>query len=181
MVTAAEPSRIVPNNLLPTGELVNRRFPVLITAFPQPATIGVLLHSLPLKSRTRSNFNIATVPDHMVRLSGVLVRIQRHRTREIPVAELGDRPDDEDVVAPLGAHFDGEGERDSFGVRAGGRGVCDGEADGSGGLANARGMNLVAVVVRVHGAVVGHGGVVEETVGRAGEDHLGGGRGVVAW
>jgi hypothetical protein len=180
VVTAAEPSRIVPNNLLPTCVCVHSGYPVLLTAFPQPATIGVLLHSLPLKSRTRSNFDIAAVPNHVVRLGGVLVRIQRHSTREIPVAELGNRPHDEDVVAPLGTHFDGEGEGDGFGVRASGRGVCDGEADGRAGFADAGGMDLEAVVVGIHGAVIGHGGVIEETVGRTGEDHLRGG-GVVTW
>lgn len=109
MVTAGEPNGILRNTLLPTSELVHGKSEVVAT-HPQPGAIGIPLHSLPLESRARSDFDIATIPDHMVRLGGVLVSIEGHRAGEIPVAELGDGSDDEDVVAVFGTDFDGEGE-----------------------------------------------------------------------
>lgn len=119
MVATAEPSRAAPNSLLSTSELVHSGNPVLAT-LPQPAAIGVPLHRFPLESRAGSDFSVATTPDHMVRLSGVLVGIERHRAGEVPTAKLRNRSDNEDLVAPFGADFNGEGEGDGFGVRAGG-------------------------------------------------------------
>ena len=120
MVTAAEPGRVVPNSLLPTGKLIHGGFPILVAALPKPATISIPLHRFPLESSTRWDLDIATGPDPVARLVGVLICIERHRAGEVPVAELGNRADDEDVVAPIGRHLDGEGEGDGFGVRAGG-------------------------------------------------------------
>jgi len=109
MVAAAEPDRVISNGLLATRKPVHGRFTVLAT-LPQPAAIGVLLHGLPLESRARSDFDIATSPDVAVWLVGVPIGVERHRTGEVPVAEFGDGSNDEDVVAVFGADLDREGE-----------------------------------------------------------------------
>lgn len=109
----------------------------------------------------------------------VIVRVQRHGAREIPAAEFGDAADDVDALAPFGADLHGEGERDGFGVLAGGGG-CEGDAEAGaagGGFAVAAGVDLVFVLEGVDGAVVGLGGGVadlEGVVEGGGGDGLGG-------
>lgn len=172
MVSTPHPSRIVTDHLLPASILVHARHPILAT-LPRPAPIPVLLHGFPLERRARLDLDIATRPDHFA--GRVMVGIQRHRAREIPVAQLGDGADDVNAVAPLSANLDGEGERDGFGEFAGRRSVCDGDGEGRGGFAVAGGVDVVGVHERVDGAVVGEaGGGVGDVVGVCGGDCLGG-------
>ena len=175
MVPTPHPSGVAPNHLLATSKLIHSRHPVL-TTLPRPAPILVLLHSLPLESRTSSNLHISTRPDAPARLGSVLISIERHRARQVPVAKLGDGADDVDAVAPLGADVDGEGEGDGFGVFAGWGGVGDGDGEGCGCFADAGGVDVPGVHEGVDGAVVGEaGGGVGDVVGVCGGDHLGGG------
>jgi len=175
VVRTPHPSRVGSNRLLPTSKFIHSRHPV-VTTLPRPAPIPVLLHSLPLKRRARLNLHVATRPDLSTRLRSVLVGIQRHRARQVPVAELGDGADDVDAVAPLGADVDGEGEGDGFGVFAGWGGVGDGDGEGCGCFADAGGVDVPGVHEGVDGAVVGEaGGGVGDVVGVCGGDHLGGG------
>jgi hypothetical protein len=171
--------RPVPDNLLPTSKRIYRTNPI-ITTLPQPTAILILLHRLPLKSRARLNLHIATRPNIAIRFVRILISIQRHSFLQIPAAELGDRADDVDALAPLGADLDGEGEGDCFGVRASWRSGCDGEGEGGGCGAVAGGVVLVAVVVGVDGAGVGDLWVrsgVGEVVGVGYGDRVGGGAG----
>lgn len=178
MIPTPHPSRITPNRLLPTSKLIHARHPIL-TTLPRPAPIPILLHNLPFESRTSSNLHIATRPNLSTSLSSVLVGIERHRAGEIPVAELGDGAGDVDAFAPFSADVDGEGEGDGFGVGAGWGGICYGDGEGSGGFADAGGVDEVGVHVGVDGAVVGEvGGGVGDVVGGCGGDCLG--RGTVA-
>lgn len=173
MVSTPHPSRIVPNHLLPASILVHARHPILAT-LPRPAPIPVLLHSFPLERRARLNLDIAACPDRFARR--VLVSIQRHRAREVPVAELGNGAHDVDAVAPLGANLDGERERDGLGELAGWGGVCDGDGEGRCGFAVAGGVDVVGVHEGVDGAVVGEAGSgVGDVVRVCGGDYLGGG------
>jgi hypothetical protein len=162
-VTATpHPSRIIPNNLLPTRKLIHARRPI-ITTLPPPTPIPISLHNLPLKSRSRLNFHISTAPDVPVRFRSILVSIQRYRAGQIPVSELGDGAGDVDAVAVLGANLDGEGERDGCGV------------------------GVVGVHEGVDCAVVGkRGGSVGDVIGVCCCDDLGGGvvaggRDVLVW
>ena len=107
MIATPHPSRIIPNNLLPTRKLIHARHPVLAT-LPQPTSIAIPLHNLPLKSRPRLNLHIPTTPDIPVRLRSILISIQRHGAGQIPVSELGDGAGDVDAVAVLGADLDGK-------------------------------------------------------------------------
>jgi len=184
VVTTPHPSRVIADSLLTTSELIHSRHPVLAT-LPEPATIPVLLHNLPLKSRASSYLHIATRPDIAVGLRRVLVGVKRHRTGEIPVAELGNGANDVDAVAVLGADLDGEGEGDACGVGACGRSVCHGDVEGCGCFAVAGGVDVVRVHEGVDGAVVREvGGRVGDVVGLCGQDGLGGdaiaGEGIVS-
>lgn len=171
MVSAPHPSRIITDHLLPASILVHARHPIL-TTLPRPAPIPVLLHSFPLERRARLDLDIAARPDRLARR--ILVGVQRHRAREVPVAQLGDGADDVDTVAPLGANLDRKGERDGFGEFAGGRSVGDGDGEGCGGFAVAGGVDVVGVHEGVDGAVVGEaGGGVGDVVGVCGGDCLG--------
>lgn len=85
MVPTPHPSRITPNNLLPTRELINTRY-LILTTLPRPAPMPVLLHSFPLERRTSSDLHIATRPDLSTSLASVFISIKRHRAGEIPVA-----------------------------------------------------------------------------------------------
>lgn len=107
MVATTEPYGSFHNTLLSTGILVHGRHTILAT-LPQPGAISILLHGFPFERSTRSDFDIATIPDHVVRLGGVLIGIEGHGSGEVPVSELGNGSDDEDVVAVFGAYFDGE-------------------------------------------------------------------------
>jgi hypothetical protein len=186
-VTATpHPSRIIPNNLLPTRKLIHARRPIL-TTLPQPTPIPISLHNLPLKSRSRLNFHISTAPDVPVRFRSILVSIQRYRAGQIPVSELGDGAGDVDAVAVLGADLDGEGERDGCGVGAGWGGVCYGDAERCSCFAVSRGVDVVGVHEGVDCAVVGkRGGSVGDVIGVCCCDDLGGGvvaggRDVLVW
>ena len=119
MVATTEPNGSFHNSLLPTRKGVDRVNSVL-AAFPKPGAISILLHCFPLESRASSDFDITTIPNHVDRLDGVLIGIEGHSSGEVPVSELGNGSDDEDVVAVLGADLNWKGEGDGFGVLAGG-------------------------------------------------------------
>jgi hypothetical protein len=180
MIPTSKPiRRPAPNNLLPTSKLIHRT-DIIITTLPQPTAVHILLHSFPFKSRASRNLHIATRPDIAIRFVRVLISIERHSFLQIPAAELGDRADDVDALAPLCADLDGEGEGDCFGVRAGWGGVGDGKGEGGGCGAVAGGVVLIAVIVGVDGAGVGNlwvRGGVGEVVGVSCGDCVGGGAG----